>query len=69
MQLAIYRLAWARLMVARTGLPEADVLEKIGAAFHYVRSGHTVAPVELPGPEELAELIRTSAPPREPTER
>ncbi|WP_254189428.1 ATP-dependent helicase [Nocardia noduli] len=69
MQLAIYRLAWARLMAARTGLPEADVLEKIGAAFHYVRSGRTVAPVELPGPEELAELIRTSAPPREPTER
>ncbi|MET8649585.1 ATP-dependent helicase [Nocardia aurea] len=68
MQLAIYRLAWARLMAARTGLPEADVLEKIGAAFHYVRSGRTVAPVELPGPEELAELIRTSAPPREPTE-
>ncbi|MEV0708901.1 ATP-dependent helicase [Nocardia aurea] len=68
MQLAIYRLAWARLMAARTGLPEVDVLEKIGAAFHYVRSGRTVAPVELPGPEELAELIRTSAPPREPTE-
>ncbi|MET7769656.1 ATP-dependent DNA helicase [Nocardia sp. NPDC005366] len=65
MQLAIYRLAWARLMAARTGGTESEMLEKIGAAFHYVRSGRTVAPAELPGHDELAELIRTSAPPRE----
>ncbi|MEV0297902.1 UvrD-helicase domain-containing protein [Nocardia sp. NPDC050710] len=64
MQLAIYRLAWARLMAARTGGIEAEMLEKIGAAFHYVRSGRTIAPAELAGPDELAELIRTAAPPR-----
>ncbi|MEV0245451.1 UvrD-helicase domain-containing protein [Nocardia sp. NPDC050712] len=63
MQLAIYRLAWARLMAARTGATEAAMLEKISAAFHYVRTGRTVAPAELPGPAELAELIRTAAPP------
>ncbi|MFI9509488.1 ATP-dependent helicase [Nocardia sp. NPDC052566] len=62
MQLAIYRLAWARLMSARTGATEAEMLEKIGAAFHYVRSGRTIAPPALPGPTELAELILTSAP-------
>ncbi|MFC9894100.1 UvrD-helicase domain-containing protein [Nocardia sp. NPDC127579] len=66
MQLAIYRLAWARLMAIRTGATEAAMLEKISAAFHYVRTGHTVAPARLPGPDELAELIRTAAPP--PTE-
>ncbi|WP_054814982.1 ATP-dependent helicase [Nocardia arizonensis] len=63
-QLAIYRVALARLMAARTGASESVMLEKIGAAFHYVRSGRTVAPSNLPGPAELAELIKTSAPPR-----
>ncbi|WP_216897799.1 ATP-dependent helicase [Nocardia alni] len=57
MQLAVYRLAWARLMAARTGADEADMLERIGAAFHYVRTGRTIAPPALPGPAELAELI------------
>ncbi|WP_232541456.1 UvrD-helicase domain-containing protein [Nocardia bovistercoris] len=64
MQLAIYRVALARLMAARTGESEQRMLERIGAAFHYVRSGRTVAPRELPGPDELAELVRSSAPPR-----
>ncbi|MEV6278422.1 UvrD-helicase domain-containing protein [Nocardia sp. NPDC051832] len=63
MQLAIYRLAWARLMAARTGATEAAMLEKISAAFHYVRTGRTVAPGYLPGQAELADLIRVSAPP------
>ncbi|WP_084484008.1 ATP-dependent helicase [Nocardia anaemiae] len=62
MQLAVYRLAWARLMAARDHGTEAEALERIGAAFHYVRTGRTIAPVELPGPEELAELIRNAAP-------
>ncbi|WP_225724876.1 MULTISPECIES: ATP-dependent DNA helicase [unclassified Nocardia] len=62
MQLAVYRLAWARLMAARTGAPEADMLEKVGAAFHYVRTGRTIAPRTLAGPAELAELIRNAAP-------
>jgi DNA helicase-2/ATP-dependent DNA helicase PcrA len=62
MQLAVYRLAWARLMAAREGGTEQEMLEHIGAAFHYVRSGRTIAPTELPGPDELAELIRNAAP-------
>jgi DNA helicase-2/ATP-dependent DNA helicase PcrA len=62
MQLAVYRLAWARLMAAREGGTEQEMLERIGAAFHYVRSGRTIAPTELPGPDELAELIRNAAP-------
>ncbi|OBF98173.1 ATP-dependent helicase [Mycolicibacter sinensis] len=44
-QLGVYRLAWAAL----TGCPES----KVRAAFHYVRTGTTVVPDELP---ELAEL-------------
>ena len=48
-QLAVYRLAWA----AMRGCSEANV----GAAFHYVRTGRTVVPQSLPGPEELAALL------------
>jgi DNA helicase-2/ATP-dependent DNA helicase PcrA len=48
-QLAVYRLAWAALR----GVPVSSVR----AAFHYVRSGVTVAPDELPGAEELAALL------------
>ncbi|MGQ4614361.1 UvrD-helicase domain-containing protein [Nocardia sp. R7R-8] len=62
MQLAVYRLAWARLMAAREGRPEQEMLPRIGAAFHYVRTGRTIAPANLAGPEELAELIRNAAP-------
>ncbi|MFE7743660.1 3'-5' exonuclease [Nocardia sp. NPDC057455] len=62
MQLAVYRLAWARLMAAREGRPEHEMLDRVGAAFHYVRTGRTIAPVNLAGPEELAELIRNAAP-------
>ncbi|MFI6777602.1 PD-(D/E)XK nuclease family protein, partial [Nocardia sp. NPDC050412] len=62
MQLAVYRLAWARLMAARDHGTEAEMLQRIGAAFHYVRTGRTIAPAELPGPDELAELIRNAAP-------
>ncbi|MET8877442.1 3'-5' exonuclease [Nocardia sp. NPDC004604] len=62
MQLAVYRLAWARLMAGREHGTEAEMLERIGAAFHYVRTGRTIAPAALPGPDELAELIRNAAP-------
>ena len=48
-QLAVYRLAWA----AMRGVPVSSVR----AAFHYVRSGVTVAPDELPGADELAALL------------
>jgi len=49
-QLAVYRLAWAGL----SGLPPA----RVRASFHYVRSGRTVTPESLPGPQELAALLR-----------
>ncbi|MEU7628551.1 ATP-dependent DNA helicase [Nocardia sp. NPDC049220] len=62
MQLAVYRLAWARLMAAREGRPEQQMLDRIGAAFHYVRTGRTIAPATLAGPAELAELITAAAP-------
>ncbi len=48
-QLAAYRLAWAAL----SGAP----LDAIGAAFHYVRSGETVAPVDLLDADGLRRLI------------
>ncbi|NDJ89042.1 ATP-dependent helicase [Mycolicibacter kumamotonensis] len=48
-QLGVYRLAWAAL----TGCPPA----KVRAAFHYVRSGTTVVPDELPDFAELAALL------------
>jgi DNA helicase-2/ATP-dependent DNA helicase PcrA len=48
-QLAVYRLAWAAL----SGQSESTVR----AAFHYVRSGQTVVPENLPGPTELVALL------------
>ncbi|WP_373862425.1 ATP-dependent helicase [Nocardia acidivorans] len=65
-QLAVYRLAWARLEAARSGVPEAEILAKTHAAFHYVRTVRTIAPDHLAGPEELAALITTAAPLRRP---
>ncbi|MFD6450908.1 ATP-dependent helicase [Nocardia sp. NPDC060220] len=61
-QLAVYRLAWARLMAARTGETEDRMLQRVGAAFHYIRSGRTIAPARLAGPAELERLIRDAAP-------
>ena len=49
LQLAIYRLAWAEL----TGTP----LERVRAVFHYVRTGQTVEPDDLPGREELERIV------------
>ncbi|MDT5364460.1 MAG: ATP-dependent helicase UvrD/PcrA [Mycobacterium sp.] len=51
-QLAVYRLAWA----AMRGVPVSSVR----AAFHYVRSGVTVAPDELPGADDLAALLEAA---------
>jgi DNA helicase II / ATP-dependent DNA helicase PcrA len=48
-QLGVYRLAWAALR----GCPDS----KVRTAFHYVRSGVTVVPDTLPGPDELARLL------------
>jgi DNA helicase-2/ATP-dependent DNA helicase PcrA len=49
-QLAAYRLAWHRLM--------DEPLERISAAFHYVRAGATVRPVDLLDEADLAALVR-----------
>ncbi|MDT0188505.1 UvrD-helicase domain-containing protein [Microbacterium sp. ARD31] len=49
LQLALYRLAWSEL----TGVP----LEQVRAVFHYVRSGRTVEPSDLPDREALEELL------------
>lgn len=57
-QLAVYRLAWAALR----GCPP----ESVSAAFHYVRSGHTVRPEILPGAEELAALLAGPGPDPDP---
>ncbi len=53
-QLAVYRLAWAAL----AGIP----VEQVNAAFHYVRSGRTVTPEVMPGPQELALLVAPAVP-------
>lgn len=64
MQLAVYRLAWARLLAAATSASQEQTLKQVSAAFHYVRSGRTIAPPTLAGPKELAALIETAAPAR-----
>jgi DNA helicase II / ATP-dependent DNA helicase PcrA len=53
-QLGVYRLAWAALSGCRESL--------VRTAFHYVRTGLTVVPDALPGPDELAELLAQGAP-------
>jgi len=64
LQLAAYRLAWAQLMAARsariTGRPQELPLDKVRAAFHYVRTGRTVAPENLPGADDLERLVRSA---------
>lgn len=51
-QLAVYRLAWSRW----AGVP----VERVRAAFCYVRSGRTVYPASLPGEEEIVALLRSA---------
>ncbi|MGB3696050.1 MAG: UvrD-helicase domain-containing protein [Gordonia sp. (in: high G+C Gram-positive bacteria)] len=48
-QLAAYRVAWSQL----SGLP----LERVRAAFVYVRHDFTLEPDHLPGPDELAAIL------------
>ncbi|MCW3841378.1 ATP-dependent helicase [Micromonospora yasonensis] len=48
-QLAVYRLAWAEL----AGVP----VERVGAAFHYVRDAVTVRPADLLDAEGLTALV------------
>ena len=49
LQLAIYRIAWADLV----GVP----LDRVRAAFYYVRSGRLVEPDDLPDRAELERLV------------
>ncbi len=49
LQLALYRLAWSEL----TGTP----LEEVRTAFHYVRTGRTVEPPDLPDRAGLEQLL------------
>ena len=49
LQLAVYRLAWAELQ----DVPPA----RVRAAFHYVRTGQTAVPDDLPGRDELEALL------------
>jgi DNA helicase-2/ATP-dependent DNA helicase PcrA len=51
-QLAAYRLAWARLR----GIGD-DELHRVRAAFHYVRSNETVEPTSLLDGRQLRELV------------
>ncbi|WP_231388837.1 ATP-dependent DNA helicase [Marmoricola sp. URHB0036] len=54
LQLALYRLAWAELH---------DVpLDRVSAGFHYVRTGETVLPEDLPDRAALAELLKSTTP-------
>jgi DNA helicase II / ATP-dependent DNA helicase PcrA len=55
-QLAAYRLAWARL----NDIPD-DQLHRVRAAFHYVRSGETVAPADLLDAAGLRALVSGAA--------
>ena len=56
LQLAIYRLAWARL----AGVDPAQVR----AAFLYVRTGELVMHVDLPGEDELVAMLRGTQTPQ-----
>ena len=51
LQLAIYRLAWAEL----AGVP----VDRVRAAFYYVRRGELVEPERLTSRAELEGLLRT----------
>ncbi len=61
LQLAIYRVAWAEL----TGVP----VERVAAAFHYVRTGETVEPEALGDRSDLERLVRPDVDPPAPEGR
>ncbi|MGW0175480.1 ATP-dependent helicase [Rhodococcus sp. NPDC003322] len=62
MQLAAYRIAWAELMSARALARGGDPVDpsRVRAAFHYVRTGRTIAPEDLPDAADLVRLIETA---------
>lgn len=58
-QLAVYRLAWARVQSERLG--RAVDPNDVRAAFHYVLTNDTYEPATLPSSSELARLIGRKA--------
>lgn len=62
MQLAAYRLAWAELMSARAQARGDEPVDpsRVRAAFHYVRTGRTIAPDDLPDAAALVRLIESA---------
>ena len=54
LQLAIYRVAWAELMGVS--------VDKVRAAFYYVRTGDVVEPEDLPGRDDLERLVSPQQP-------
>lgn len=59
LQLAVYRYAWARVVSAREGRPVPP--GSVRAAFHYVRSGRTVEPADLPDADALLRILAEGA--------
>ncbi|HHX85625.1 MAG TPA: ATP-dependent helicase, partial [Actinomycetales bacterium] len=55
LQLAVYRYAWARVVSAREG--RTVPVDRVRAAFHYVRSGRTVEPADLPDAQALQRVL------------
>ncbi|WP_291085478.1 ATP-dependent DNA helicase [Dietzia sp. UBA5065] len=55
LQLAVYRYAWAKVVSARLG--RTVEVDRVRAAFHYVRTGRTVEPADLPDEAELLRLL------------
>ncbi len=56
-QLALYRLAWAAIQ----GIDDS-ALDTVGAAFHYVAAGTTIAPADLLSAGQLRELVNGREP-------
>ena len=59
LQLAVYRYAWARIISGRLG--REIPLDNVRAAFHYVRSGRTIEPADLPDADELLAMLSRGA--------
>ena len=55
LQLAVYRYAWAKVVGACQG--RTVEVGSVRAAFHYVRSGRTIEPSDLPDAEELLRIL------------
>lgn len=59
LQLAVYRYAWAQIISGRLG--REVPLDSVRAAFHYVRSGRTIEPADLPDADALLGMLSRGA--------